>query len=64
MSHSEICPICKGSGKSVYINYFVSHFSYFPFTSVPMLYKETTCNGCNGKGWIAVQDLENIKEGE
>ena len=29
MSHSEICPICKGSGKSVYINYFVSHFSYY-----------------------------------
>lgn len=48
MTHSERCPICLGSGKLLYQNYF--NESSCSNTS------EHTCHGCTGKGWIEVND--------
>lgn len=44
-NHSEICPVCKGTGKyKEYTNYSCS------------IYSEHTCHGCNGKGWVTIND--------
>ena len=45
MAHAERCPVCNGSGvvnknQSVY------------YTGGD----EETCHGCNGMGWVTVQD--------
>lgn len=46
MSHSELCPVCKGSGKIIKDN--PSTTSNIPSTEI--------CHGCNGLGWVTVQD--------
>lgn len=46
MSHAEKCPICQGAGTIV-------KFEYPPATCVTV---PTICHGCNGKGWITVED--------
>lgn len=43
-SQVEICPVCHGSGK--YKQY--DNMNYVSGIS----YKEVTCHGCKGKGWI------------
>ena len=44
MAHAERCPICHGKGKT--------HISEGTTSSEP----EMICHGCNGRGWITVQD--------
>ena len=48
--HTEICPVCKGTG--IYKHY----RDYFEMTS-GICYLEQTCHGCGGKGWIVVPEL-------
>jgi DnaJ-class molecular chaperone len=42
MNHAEKCPICKGVGKVCSNEY----------ATCP----DATCHGCNGKGWVTVED--------
>jgi len=44
MRHGEQCPVCFGKGKLK--------------KGLPGSDKTFTCHGCNGKGWIEVQDLQ------
>lgn len=44
---TEVCPVCKGSG--IYKEYF-----NYSINTAPDIQK--TCHGCNGKGWIVVQE--------
>uniref|UniRef100_A0A6M3K604 Putative chaperone n=1 Tax=viral metagenome TaxID=1070528 RepID=A0A6M3K604_9ZZZZ len=46
MTHAEICPVCKGTGEKVVKE----------STSYGTCTFETKCNGCGGKGWIAIED--------
>lgn len=39
MAHSEICPVCGGSGEAK---------------------TGATCKGCEGKGWVTVQDYDQV----
>ena len=48
MDHAEICPVCKGSGKYKQYGERLSTISYY----------ETTCNGCNGKGWVIIPEVK------
>lgn len=48
MNHAEICPVCKGSGKYKQYGEGLSTISYY----------ETTCHGCNGKGWVIVPEIK------
>jgi len=41
MAHSEICPVCQGKGK---------------LEDKQVTHGEKTCHGCNGRGWVEVQD--------
>lgn len=50
MAHAELCPICKGSG------YLTT--DYTPTTAGMTTAKP--CHGCNGKGWIEVQDSQTV----
>lgn len=43
MSHSEICPVCGGSGK-------------LPADTKTTSASEKQCHGCGGLGWITVKD--------
>jgi DnaJ-class molecular chaperone len=43
MSHAEICPICNGRGT-------------VPNAMDNTSTAEVTCHGCNGKGWVTVED--------
>ena len=45
MSHSEKCPICNGTGA----------VSEAP-DGVSTCPSKIVCHGCNGNGWITVQD--------
>jgi len=45
--HSEICPVCRGSGK------YKETWNYGTTTGASY---ETVCHGCNGKGWVVVDD--------
>ena len=45
MSHSEVCPICHGKGELT---------TYDESSTGNRTTK--TCHGCNGKGWITVED--------
>lgn len=47
--HAEICPVCSGSGK--YRRYYTIGYS-----SSGENYTESTCHGCNGKGWVTITD--------
>ncbi len=47
MAHSEICPICQGSGKAVPEGYWAGGPESYP-----------TCHGCGGKGWIVISVQE------
>jgi DnaJ-class molecular chaperone len=40
-AHAEICPVCNGSGR-------------LPESGTSTAGK--TCHGCNGTGWVTVQD--------
>ena len=44
MSHAEKCPVCNGSGKIRTVS-----------GAGTLLYDEP-CHGCQGKGWITVED--------
>lgn len=46
--HAEICPVCKGTGK------YIEYNKYKEVTFIP--YIEKTCHGCNGKGWVTIED--------
>ena len=61
MSHSEICPVCNGTGIFRVIRYEQLGTPH-PFVSGPTFkyYNENPCHGCNGKGWITVEDKECI----
>lgn len=50
MAHSEKCPVCNGSG-----------VTYEVWVDLPQMRaaedsKEVPCHGCNGKGWVEVDD--------
>ena len=45
MSHSEICPVCNGSGKYIKPN---------DPKITGNINIEVTCHGCQGAGWIEV----------
>lgn len=49
MSHAEKCPVCDGKG-TVTIGTNTTIGSY-----------EKVCHGCNGRGWVTVQDLSRTK---
>ena len=49
MTHAEKCPICHGRGKLTYQLYYGESF-----TSGGMI--DHMCHGCNGKGWVEVND--------
>lgn len=56
MSHSEICPVCGGTGIFKCVQYEQLNAPY-PFVTSPIKsYMERTCHGCQGKGWITVED--------
>lgn len=45
---ADLCPVCKGGGKYTKTENVVgSTGSYF---------YQTTCHGCNGKGWVIIYD--------
>lgn len=45
MAHAEVCPVCKGTAV------------YPPYdTTVAPAGPQAKCHGCNGKGWVAVED--------
>lgn len=43
MAHAEKCPVCNGTGKTIEANED----------------KNLKCHGCNGLGWITVNDGHN-----
>ena len=45
MSHSEICPLCKGKG--IIDNY-----------KLLKSRRNDKCHGCDGKGWVSVEDKQ------
>lgn len=47
MAHAERCPICLGEGKIRPEGVWSEDY-------------KATCHGCGGKGWIEVQDNENV----
>ncbi len=60
MSHSEICPVCGGTGIFKCVQYEQLNAPY-PFVTSPIKsYTERTCHGCQGKGWITVPDTNDI----
>ena len=52
MSHVEVCPVCKGLGKV-----FDETMMDYGITT-PNIYNKVNCHGCNGKGWVQVEDKE------
>ena len=50
MNHSELCPVCKGSGKT--------YTSQSPDSTSAYGYY-TVCHGCGGIGWVTVEDHPN-----
>ncbi len=48
MAHAEKCPVCGGLG-TLEKHDFIGTTSVYP----PSI---ETCHGCNGLGWITVQD--------
>ena len=58
MSHSEICPVCGGTGIFECVQYEQLNAPY-PFVTGPIKsYSKRTCHGCQGKGWITVEDKQ------
>lgn len=58
MSHTEVCPVCNGTGK---IKWWNKDYSPFGFESTSgHSFIEKTCHGCQGKGWVTVQDINDI----
>jgi DnaJ-class molecular chaperone len=52
MNHTEICPVCKGSGKvRMFDGYLVAEDAAHVKGE-----EEKTCHGCNGKGWVTVEN--------
>ncbi|MCP3685419.1 MAG: hypothetical protein GY861_22435 [bacterium] len=49
--HAEVCPVCNGTGKVKDNTFRYSGSS----TTVPTEY---ICHGCNGKGWVEVNDRQ------
>lgn len=49
LNHAEICPVCKGTGK---------YKEYYNLVSTTNAWTEKFCHGCDGKGWVTVQDAE------
>jgi hypothetical protein len=48
MTHAERCPVCNGNGK-VYTNTNC-------MGTDPIYWQQVTCHGCNGKGWVEIND--------
>ena len=55
-THSEICPVCQGSGR--YRKVIDPNGMGYKNTSIGLCSYETTCHGCNGKGWVVVDNNE------
>ena len=51
MNHSEICPVCNGTGL---------YKEYLDYVSTTGPVSVRTCHGCNGKGWVTVNDGRSI----
>lgn len=49
LNHAEICPVCEGTGK---------YKEHYNFVSTTNAWTEKICHGCDGKGWVTVQDAE------
>ena len=47
MTHAEKCPVCYGKGV-------LSRDDYT--TTTARIPRDQTCHGCNGKGWVTVND--------
>jgi DnaJ-class molecular chaperone len=45
MSHAEVCPVCRGSGK-------LKPPSHPDYIVVPT---PQTCHGCGGSGWVRIE---------
>lgn len=54
MSHSEICPVCGGAGK---IKTYLDPLG-FGYSTSGKTYTEKICHGCQGKGWITIEDKQ------
>lgn len=50
MKHSEICPVCKGTG---------IYKEYYDYVNTTGAFSQRTCHGCLGKGWIVIEDSSN-----
>ena len=46
MAHAETCPVCNGTG--VFIKY---------DKSLNGRYETRNCHGCDGRGWVKVEDV-------
>jgi hypothetical protein len=54
MAHAEICLVCKGSGiKPDYVELPPEEKNKF---TVTQLREMRNCHGCNGKGWVEVNN--------
>ena len=56
-NHSEICPVCQGSGR--YRKVIDPNCIGYKDTSIGLCSYETICHGCNGKGWVVVPDVND-----
>ena len=58
MNHAEKCPVCKGKGKVKSKSITTNSDGERTKEKIKI-----TCHGCNGTGWVTVQDNnESIKE--
>ena len=55
-NHAEICPVCQGVGT------ITKHYAPTDHTTAKPSYSYT-CYGCNGKGWVVIQDIEYTVSG-
>jgi len=53
MAHAQKCPICKGTGRMTYTEYYgPPNTTYDSFVTTI----NGSCRGCDGKGWVEVSD--------
>lgn len=53
MSHTEVCPVCGGTGK--YTDTYEVSTESEEGTGIPQ-YRTRICHGCGGKGWVTIED--------
>ena len=49
--HAEKCPLCFGKG-TLPVNY--------KGEWIPRYSEQKTCHGCNGRGWVTVEDTPSV----